>query len=152
ILVGGRWRSSWGLLVCHGSGLHVFAGRDALAVAGLLLAAINRLGASGQEIGTAVGILERHGGAADFFRWAGPRPEHERIRLTRLPIELRLALEMAAHEERERRVIVGELAVYERAWRGAEAVAAIADELLPPKGFDAFLARHRSPPILASGS
>lgn len=146
ILVGGRWGARWGLLVRHGGGFHVFAGRDALTVTGLLLAGVNRLGATSDEVATAVRILERHGDARDCFRWAGPRPEHERIRLTRLPIELRLALEMAAHEERERRVIEGELAVYERAWRGAEAIAAIADELCPPAGFETFLARHRPSP------
>jgi len=44
----------------------------------------------------------------------------------------RLALEMAAHEEQERRAMEGELAELERAWREAEEIAAIADDLLLP--------------------
>ena len=40
-----------------------------------------------------------------------------------------LALEMAANEDTERRAMEGELADLERAWREAEEIAAIADEL-----------------------
>jgi hypothetical protein len=48
--------------------------------------------------------------------------------------ELRLALEMALHEEDERRALQGELAELEAAWRDAEEIAAIADALpdVPP--------------------
>ena len=42
---------------------------------------------------------------------------------------LGLALEMALHEETERRAMEGELALLESAWREAEAIAAIADRL-----------------------
>ena len=48
-----------------------------------------------------------------------------------LPSQL-LALEMALHEEAERRALRGELASLRAAWREAEEVAAIADSLLPP--------------------
>ena len=44
----------------------------------------------------------------------------------------RLALEMAVHEEQERRAMAGELAPLEQAWREAEEIAAIADDLLLP--------------------
>ncbi|HEX8904114.1 MAG TPA: hypothetical protein VF771_04690, partial [Longimicrobiaceae bacterium] len=40
-----------------------------------------------------------------------------------------LALEMALHEEQERRAMQGELALLESAWREAEEIAAIADKL-----------------------
>jgi AmiR/NasT family two-component response regulator len=50
----------------------------------------------------------------------------------RFPAAVRLALEMAAHEERERRALEGELAELERAWKEAEEIAAIADDLLLP--------------------
>jgi hypothetical protein len=45
---------------------------------------------------------------------------------------VRLALEMAAHEEQERRALEGELGELERAWQEAEQIAAIADDLLLP--------------------
>jgi hypothetical protein len=41
-----------------------------------------------------------------------------------------LALEMAVHEESERRALEGELALLEAAWREAEEVAQIADREL----------------------
>ena len=44
-----------------------------------------------------------------------------------------LALEMAAHEEQERRALEGELAILEAAWREAEEVAKIADEMFLPE-------------------
>jgi hypothetical protein len=40
-----------------------------------------------------------------------------------------LALEMALHEESERRALEGELALLEAAWRDAEDVARVADHL-----------------------
>jgi len=49
--------------------------------------------------------------------------------LPQLPLVDRLALEMAAHEDGERRAMEGELALLELAWREAEEVAAIADSL-----------------------
>ena len=42
---------------------------------------------------------------------------------------MRLALEMASHEETERRAMEGELALLEAAWKNAEEIAAIADAL-----------------------
>ncbi len=49
--------------------------------------------------------------------------------LPRLPLVDRLALEMAANEDTERRALEGELAGLERAWREAETLAAISDSL-----------------------
>jgi hypothetical protein len=46
----------------------------------------------------------------------------------------RLAFEMALHEEAERRAMEGELGDLERAWREAEEIAGIADDLLVPAG------------------
>ena len=47
----------------------------------------------------------------------------------RLSVTERLALEMALHEESERRALEGELALLEAAWRDAESIAAVADKL-----------------------
>jgi hypothetical protein len=48
----------------------------------------------------------------------------------------RLALEMALHEEAERRAIEGELAALEAQWREAEEIAAIADNLFLPSAVE----------------
>ncbi|MDQ3605736.1 MAG: hypothetical protein M3418_06080 [Gemmatimonadota bacterium] len=50
--------------------------------------------------------------------------------LPHLPLVDRLALEMAANEDAERRALEGELRQLEAAWREAEEIAAIADGLL----------------------
>jgi len=49
-----------------------------------------------------------------------------------MPAVERLALEMALHEDDERRALEGELAELEQRWRDAEELAAIADNLLVP--------------------
>jgi hypothetical protein len=54
-----------------------------------------------------------------------------RAALIDVPLVDRLALEMAAHEDAERRALEGELAELEAAWRDAEEIAAIADGLFP---------------------
>jgi hypothetical protein len=56
----------------------------------------------------------------------------------------RLALEMALHEDDERRWLDGELHELERHWREAEAVAAIADRLLLPGAITARAAALRA--------
>ena len=50
---------------------------------------------------------------------------------------------MALHEDAERRAMAGELALLEVAWRDAEEVAAIADDMFVPTGVQATLARLR---------
>ena len=50
-----------------------------------------------------------------------------------VPTEVRLALEMASHEASERRALEGELQRLEDAWKDAEEIAAISDELFLPE-------------------
>ena len=51
------------------------------------------------------------------------------------------SLEMSLHEERERRALEGELWALEHAWKEAEEIASIADNLLLPAGTDEFFER-----------
>ena len=62
--------------------------------------------------------------------------------MSTLPKPTRLALEMALHEEQERRALEGELWLLERAWREAEEIAAISDNLLVRKSAEAFIREH----------
>jgi hypothetical protein len=61
-----------------------------------------------------------------------------------VPLATRLALEMAAHEVTEGRALEGELYLLEEAWKQAEEVAAIADDMFLPASVDADLARLRA--------
>ena len=60
------------------------------------------------------------------------------------PTSVRLAMEMALHEDAERRAMEGELAELAAAWREAEQVAGIADNLLLPPHVAVFLDKHRN--------
>jgi len=57
--------------------------------------------------------------------------------------ERRLAFEMALHEEQERRALQGELLALEQAWREAEEIAKIADNLLVPESDEEWLRKQR---------
>ncbi len=116
-------------------------GDAALRAAGKLLPAINRSGAKRGDVDEAVRII---GGASEpselFGRYAAQDVRLSKRRapspwghvLANLPTEVRLALEMASHEESERRALEGELALLETAWQEAEEIAAIADDLFVP--------------------
>jgi hypothetical protein len=58
--------------------------------------------------------------------------------LYRLPSVNRLALEMAANEDVERRALAGELEELREAWREAEEIAAIADDLFADHALEEF--------------
>jgi len=58
--------------------------------------------------------------------------------LLALPVVDRLALEMAAHEDSERRAMAGELAELEAAWKEAEEIAEIADAMFDDEELEAF--------------
>ena len=56
----------------------------------------------------------------------------------RLPAVDRLALEMASNEDIERRALAGELAALAAAWKEAEEIAHIADELFADEVLEEF--------------
>ena len=64
--------------------------------------------------------------------------------MLRLPLVDRLALEMAANEDTERRAMDGELNELERAWRDAEEVAAIADGMFGANQLEEFRQAHEA--------
>jgi hypothetical protein len=105
-----------------------------------VLPKINDKGARPAQVQDAVKLIEYSGSPDGVFRHQarelkrGGSDRAARIAaISKFPIEARLALEMAAHEEQERRAMEGELALLEAAWRQAEEVAKIADELLLPE-------------------
>jgi hypothetical protein len=129
------------LSIKHKRKILVFDGKEALRHTGRLLPAINASGGSKKTVQEAVHELEYRRGPEGFLEalaapapprraWRAPKPKS----LSQLAAPTRLALEMALHEEAERRAIEGELALLEEAWREAEEIAAISDNLfLPPE-------------------
>lgn len=106
---------------------------------------VNAAGASGKHLRGALELVERFGSPAQLlFGVAGGALTLSESRLSmtrrlrgrgalsarRLEDSAMLALEMALHEETERRALEGELQALEEQWREAEEIAGIAD-LLP---------------------
>jgi len=116
-------------------------GSAAVRAAGHILPWLNPFGATAWDVKDAVRLIEDVGEPARLFAAA---PVTTGVaRLTRMDPLTRLALEMAAHEESERRAMEGELAALEAAWREAEEIAAIADSLLVPRDVDEWVRKHR---------
>ena len=126
-------------------------GEPAIRAAGALLPHLNRQGGSARDVQRAVEYLEEAESPDKLFHAAAvavrkasadtlftPR---QRDLLKRLPTAGRLALEMASHEETERRALEGELHILEAAWRDAEEIAGIADNLFVPESVESELAR-----------
>ena len=118
-------------------------GEAALQVASKLLPHINASGATKREVTSALGLIDDVSEPSGMFARYAWQPVKGRRRwsssnalsghaLSGLPKEVRLALEMASHEEAERRALEGELALLEEEWRQAEEIAAIADDLFVP--------------------
>ena len=151
--LGRRWsRAAWGEKPVNTR----LAGAEAVVAASRILPHVNQGGGSAAEVRAAVDLLDAAGSTHALFAtlargarrrrsgwgWAGRATSGEGS-LNALDVTARLALEMAAHEEQERRALEGELRALEAAWRGAEEIAAIADDLLLPQGLSAKLDQLR---------
>ena len=131
-----------------------FTGPEAERIASIVLPKVNRFGGRKSDVADAVRQIEDLGDSERYLRDAGRQAQSlikpmaaggskwkaqsrqsqfNKYGLYSLPTPHRLALEMALHEEAERRALEGELAELERAWAEAEEVAGIADNLLVPE-------------------
>jgi hypothetical protein len=144
------------------NGAAQLTGAEAERVASIVLPKVNRFGGRKAEVATAVQQIESSGDSERFLRSVSRQSqfaiksmtagvtsrkaksrqmEFQKYGLFSLPAPQRLALEMALHEEAERRALEGELSQLEEAWRDAEEIAAIADNLLVPSGVEAAMRR-----------
>ncbi len=140
-------------------GSALITGDEVAKIAARLLPTVNRFGGSSAQVQEAVSLLEsvgdpsqvwqtvqqRQGWSAGDSTWgAGGMWNEQKLNVKKLPGTLhslkprdRLALEMALHEESERRAMEGELATLEAAWREAEQIAKISDDMFLPADIDA---------------
>ena len=145
-----RVKWDWELeLPCRVGYGHILPGRAititlrdeaAVAAAAAILPRLNPTVGRRRTVNAAVELLEQAGNTDACFR-AASRVKTSFFRsetciLARLPAAVRLALEMAGHEELEREAMEGELHRLQLAWRQAEEIAAIADSLELPPGVD----------------
>jgi hypothetical protein len=125
-------------------------GRDATRAASRVLPAINHEGARKKTVREAVSMVTEVGGAEAFLQetWgkARPRPgsgirwvmatDWEGGLIRSLPGATLLGFEMAVQEEQERINKATEMAELKAAWRQAEAIAQISDDLLVPTNIE----------------
>jgi hypothetical protein len=116
-------------------------GEAGMIAAAMLLPRINSRGATATRVQLAAEYLDDTGSpeaafsyaAKNIRRWGAEQLWGDTGALQHLPGQVRLGLEMAAHEEQERRALEGELRELEEAWREAEELAGIADDLVVPE-------------------
>jgi hypothetical protein len=145
---------SFQLLLKVKGGSETFSGDEAVRHARRLIPAVNSSGGNRTTVSRAVDELQRSRSAEEFLARFIRRNYYPSIKqgapVANLPAPLRLALEMALHEEVERRALEGELAELETAWRDAEEIAAIADNMFIPLEVERKLAQlkqaSREPP------
>jgi hypothetical protein len=129
----------------------VLIGPTAVRAAGKLLPKVNTYGGSGGQVRDAVGLIEDAGGPERLYQKAAREEgyvttavfDRDASIINSMHPQVRLALEMAAHEEAERRALEEELKELERDWRDAEVIAAIADRLLVPEEVEEWIRKHR---------
>jgi hypothetical protein len=152
----GAGPDDWKLSLKHTKGTEIFEGAEALQKAGIVMPALNRSGGSKVNVQSAVKQIEEAGHPEAYLRnktasqdWNQVKANHpftdkgigDPKPVTKLDAPTRLAVEMALHEEQERRALEGELEILEAAWQQAEEIAGISDDLLLPEGVEDFLAK-----------
>jgi hypothetical protein len=113
-------------------GALALSGQDARRALERSMVKVNEKGGKRAQLSDAVGLITasspeeyiRQTARGGYF--LGKRKGKEARRIA--PVAS-LALEMALHEEQERRALAGELSVLEAAWRDAEPIADVADRL-----------------------
>jgi hypothetical protein len=113
-------------------------GPEALQAMRAMLPVLNASGGRARVVEDAVWLLEQVKSPDRVFldgvKWSlSAELAGQSWELNELDRSVRLALEMAAHEETERQAMQGELAALEAVWRDAEEIAAIADSLTLPE-------------------
>lgn len=130
----------WSLNAVHSRGVTTLSGPEGVRAMAYALPWLNFVGASDRGVDDAIALIKAAGGpGAIVARAAAPLPTDKSRQmnarlLAQYPSTVRIALEMATHEESERRVLENEIALLHAEWREAEEIAGIVDTLLVPPG------------------
>lgn len=122
----------FGLSLHHTEGVELLRGPEVKRVLGYVVPALTPFGGARDEVNCAIELVDSAGSADECLSRTFERAARHHGWFTQFPVETRLALEMSLQEEGERRALHGELEALERAWREAEQIASIADNLLMP--------------------
>ena len=143
-LLSGGEHGRWYLGIPHRKQIVTLEGDPAVQALAKMLPQLNRFGGSRDRVKEAVSLIEHEADPMRFFDVAARQAAtRDKPKISALPEATRLALEMAAHEDSERRALEGELALLEQAWKEAEEVAAIADNMFLPSFVEDWMRKHR---------
>jgi hypothetical protein len=126
------------------------APNEALPALAALLPSVNGRGGTRKSVQGAVELVEQAGNAMKLLNTAASLATKTswnattQGRLSSIPLEARLALEMMTHEDAERRALEGELAVLEERWKEAEEIAGISDNMFLPSSITDWIHKIRS--------
>jgi hypothetical protein len=123
---------NYGLAFHHTKGVELLRGPDVRRVIAHVIPALTPFGGDRDQVDCAIEMIDASGSAEYYINDALESANRSSGFLRQLRVETRLALEMSLQEDGERRALNGELAALERAWREAEQIASIADNLLMP--------------------
>jgi hypothetical protein len=130
----------------------LISGPAAVRAAGNIMPRVNEYGGTDSQVRKAVTLIEDARSPERLFEHVAKEPgslvpdrvfDKDATEIKTMDADVRLALEMAAHEESERRALEGELAILEAAWREAEEVASIADRLLIPESIEEIIRKWK---------
>lgn len=124
--------------------------QEALPALAAMLPRVNGSGGRTSQVQTAVELIEQAGDPMKVLDTAASlllkpnryAPAHGK--LSTIPLEARLALEMMTHEDAERRALEGELSVLEERWKEAEEIAGISDNMFLPTSITEWMHKIRS--------
>ena len=124
-----------------------YEGAEARRFASAIVPRLNAMGGTKTAVLDAVGEIETAGHPERFLTDIADGDRYKNGFgqpgcIAKMPKPIRLALEMALHEEQERRALEGELWLLERAWREAEEIAEISDNMFLPEGTEEFIREH----------
>ncbi len=127
----------WKLVLPHEHGIITLTDDWAVNALSMLMPTINGTGGSANRVHRAVKRLEAVHHAGHFLQSAAALSSHGSRpgalgTIGKLPVDVRLAIEMAVNEQNERHALEGEMWLLEFAWEQAEVIAKIADGLLVP--------------------
>ncbi|MEO7042757.1 MAG: hypothetical protein ABI035_10890 [Gemmatimonadaceae bacterium] len=123
--------------------------RDALSALAAVLPTVNGSGGNKRHVQSAVKMVQAAGSASNLVHSAASltiKPGWNAMtpgRLSKIPIEARLALEMLTHEDDERHALEGELAALEARWKEAEEIAGISDNMFLPASITDWIGKLR---------
>ena len=138
------FENGWSVRMSPLSGSPSLTGNHAIHALRAATTFTNYYGGRKAEVDAAFDLLDAVGDPGAYItRLARVGPERGFTDIGSYPNEIRLALEIALHDDVERRALAGELAALEAEWAMAEEIARIADNLLLPhsvtEGYDALI-------------